>query len=320
MFASGVGKAVAALAVLVSGVGLLVACGRVPGSPVALKSDLVSGVVVGDLLHGITAEGKLATIDLKKGRLKEIALPARKLGRFIDVANGKACVASADRLHVIDLGTGKELGEVPLTGPVFGVGFAGGKRVFIRTGSAIVFVDLACYTDTSGKIELGDNKSPRPGEVVCYKAGTKLYTTTRDSRLLVIDLEKGKVVEEIKLPHLSVGAIHVTQDKATVVGLRLGYGVWTNSVGQIDLKTKKFTPLKMPRELRQSSAVGAADGSLFLTDGTDNYQYDRAGKLVGPLAEKEAGRLIAVWQGKALLSKAKALKMLPLTRSTARAR
>jgi hypothetical protein len=312
------GKVLAALAVVVAVVGLLSACGREPGSPVALKSKLESGVLAGNLLHGVTADGKLATIDLKKGRVTEIALKDRKLARFIDVADGKACVASEDRLHVIDLKNGRELKSVPLVGKkVFGLGFAGPRQAFVHTGKEIVLVNLDWGTER--KIDLGGKGGFTASAVACDRVGQRLYAAGQGvGSLSVIDLKSGKVIEQIKVPQWRFGAVRVVGDRAFVVGLCLGYGVWTNSVGQIDLKTKKFTALKTPRMLQQCSAVCTSDGALFLTDGRHTCQYDSTGKMVGPLPEKEAGRLLAVWEGKALVSNDKALKMVPLSRNTAK--
>ena len=161
------------------------------------------------------------------------------------------------------------------------------------------------------------------------KAGTSVWLVplmTDKPVLAMFDPEQGQVIDRVEMPGVLMNGIHgigelrVSGDKVYIVSWRFSYGVWTG-FGYVDLKEKKFTPLKLPGGLNHGSSevtLGSA-GKLFLCSAEAAHQYDSQGKLIGAAFGKDEGRLLGVWRGQALLLKGDELRRGPLPRLSAQA-
>jgi hypothetical protein len=312
------------LALVLAGacVGLAVACGLdgvETAPPIKAPGAFPCAAVAGDHVYAVTPKGKLIDVDLKAKRVRDLGAPADKLSPFVDVAGGKALVASPGKVHLVDLASGKVLRWAPFRGDaIHGLGLLGPDRAFVHTGTAVVVLDLSwpqtvhtvelAPAGTKGRIDFG-------GRTAAWaRVGQRLYTADPFGKgLVVVDLERGKVVDRLETPAWRVGGVQVVGDKALVVGLRYGYGVWTNSLGEIDLKTKKYTARKLlaPASLRPCSLLAGPGGHLFLSDGRQVYRVDAAsGRLTPQLTDKAPGHLVGFWGGSALVSTSDEVRFL----------
>src|SRR5262245_23951021 len=238
-------------------------------TPIKLPASFTGGMVCGD--DGcvyVVAQGQLTAVHLATQKIKTLTAAGDKLLPFVDAANGLACVAGGDRVHVIDVVNDKAISSVDVKGTIRGLGLVAPTQGFVRTDTTVTVFDVQ-----SGKVrhtvELTDKpptERPQPTQHCLYRG--RLYLPSAfDGSLAIVDLENGQVLDRIATNDWRVGGVAVTGDRAFVVGLRLGYGVWANSLAALDLKTKKWTALKLPAALLHASrlAVGP-DGTLFLTD------------------------------------------------------
>ena len=169
------------------------------------------------------------------------------------------------------------------------------------------------------------------GLTAFQRVGTRLYVVDAsqayDSRLSVIDLDGGKILDQIGLSFWC-GGVQVFGDKAFVRGVNLSYGINSPQFACIDLKTKKAASLKLgdlkervPNDaLDQQTLFAAPEDGVCLGWGGLILQYDAQGRQIGqtPLAKDDAGRLVAVWNGQALTAGKDALRLTPLVKGTAK--
>src|SRR5262249_37174586 len=103
-------------------------CGPLPTpwtTPVKLPGQVERGVFHGDSFYAVTGNGHLIAVDLKKQTVKDYGTLNTKLAPCIDVAGGQALVASSNKLHVVDLKSGKVVQTAPLMKEAVGLGFVG---------------------------------------------------------------------------------------------------------------------------------------------------------------------------------------------------
>jgi hypothetical protein len=299
-----------------------------PTGPLQLPGTIAQAVVRGNQLFATTGDGQLLAIDLRKNTVRSLA-SFDKMGPVLGLAGAKACVAAKNHLHLVDVNTGKLVCSKEFGHPVLAAGFLSEQRVYVITNSALNIVDLAA-DKTVATIDLGKSQGDSyramldgcRAAVIGEGAGQRLLVPvgTDKAALAVIDPEKGKVVDQIAMPGISLGGIHtvgaiqVMGDKVFVVCWRLSYGVWTQSFGCVDLKERTCTLLKLPSRVLlhgQHLAMGP-NGQQFLTSQEYTHQYDAQGKLVGSLFTKGEGRLVGIQKGLALLVKEKELVRVPL--------
>jgi hypothetical protein len=104
-------------------------------------------------------------------------------------------------------------------------------------------------------------------------------------------------------------------DKVFVLRVRFSYGVWTDSLGIIDLKTRKYNALKLPNaSLGETSLVAGPNHTVLLTGSQGTFQYGADGQLIGRVLENSAGRLVGIWNGSALVAGPESLQAFPLAR------
>lgn len=306
-----------------------------PAEPAAVKlpGEVTRGVVRGDHLYAVAA-GRLIDVDLKREEVKEIAVEGAKLTPYLDVADGKACVAAADRLVSVDLATGKIVRSMEFPGGVHGLGFIDANHVFVIAGSTVAVVDLAAAKTVRTIETAPEDEAPRwrkragkAGLTAFQRVGPRLYVADAfayySSRLLVIDLDEGKVLDRIEgISFFSTG-LQIVGDKAFLPGVNLSYGINSPQFVCIDLKTNKATTLKcgdikerVPDEkLDQLILCGGCDDSVVLSWGEVILQCDSQGRVVGKTTVKDCGRLLGVWNGQALTAGKASLVLTPLAHS-----
>jgi hypothetical protein len=305
--------------------------------PIKLPGTVTAGVVRGEHFCAVTAGGNLIDVDLPRCSVRDLGTPGGKLVGCLDVAGGKAVVASADHVYLVDLPGGKTVRSLDFAGGVCGVGLLGEDRVFVQTGCSVEVLDLAAgkvlHSIATTEKQQVREKTAREKEAVIERervkhcrVGRLLYAgNSNDDRIAVIDLGAGKVLD--RLPADSrpgdfhgiegIGGIQVVGEKLYVEKMLLSYGVWVKTVGQIDLTTKKYTRLRLPGNewvTRARGFVAGPDGTVLLT-GHDNqvWQSDAAGNLAGPVTLARPGTLVGAWNGQALVvTKDEALQLVPL--------
>jgi len=270
--------------------------------------SMSSGAVVDHHLYTVTDTGKLLKVSLKDRKVTDLGTPAEKLLPHIDVAGEKVLVAAPGKAHVIDGRTGKSMRAVPFSGAtVHGLGLIDNRRAFVHTGPTVVILDLEAGT-TLKTIDLdpapAKEERRRSSPAACHRVGQRLYASSySDKGLSIIDLENCKLLDQIKVPEWRIGSVSVVGDKATIIGLRYGYGVWTNSIAEIDLRTKKYTPKKLVvSAMRPCQIVRGPDNCILLNTDNQTFRYQADGTLTPAHAKQHAGHLLGVWNGSLLVA------------------
>lgn len=314
---------------------LLAACVTLSGAdstpaspePIKLPATLACGTVCDDHVIAITSSGALLDVDLKQRKVRDLGTPGGRLLPVLDVADGKVCVAAEGRIHIVSLTDGKAVRSMEFKGKAAGVGFAGEGRVFVHEGTAVTVLDAA--GKQQHRIELGTPTKEMDRwarGIAFHRVGQRLYTGTWfDGNLRVVDLEDGKLLDTIKLSEWQIGGVRVKGNSAYVVGLRLGYGIWTNSFVQIDLKTKKVTVLDLPpksmlyHEMRGGALGASPDGTMLLTGGHGTWRYSDSDKPLAKVAERGGMALLGVWNGQVLIADRESVQFTKLTAATVKA-
>ena len=146
-----------------------------------------------------------------------------------------------------------------------------------------------------------------------------------------MDLEAGKVVDEMGGGYDWFSGLQIAGDKAFVRTINLSYGINNPLFGFYDLKTKKYSDLKHPdakisdhirKKFDQATLVAGPDSGVCLSWKGNVYQYDADGRQVGetPLDKDDDGRLVGVWNGRAPTVGKDSLRLTPLVKATAQGR
>jgi hypothetical protein len=239
---------------------------------VKLPAEVRSGVVHHDHFYAVTQDGHLIAVDLKKQAVKDYGTLDTKLAPFVDVADGKACVASPGKIYLVDLGNGKVARTLDAPKDLQGASFIGAERICLSTHAAVLILDL---------------KTGKASEVAGLgeKSKSLLY---------------------------EIGSARIVGERAFVVRLLCSYGVWiVDDFGWIDLKTRKYTALERPRQLLHASGlVSGPGGTLLLTAPEGTFQYDAEGKHLRTLTVKTGGRVVGLWRSQALVTDATSLHLV----------
>ncbi len=292
------------------------ACGGYgdPPAPLKLPGAIARSLIRGNHLYAVTSDGKLFTVDLNQNTVRTIGTFEITRAPVLDVVGDKACLVGRTHVRVIDLKDGAIVVSKDMGQNIQDAGFLGDMRVYVVADSKLNVIDLA-EDKILHVIDLGKtSRDVTRVAVATDESGRKRLLIpmaaeqAEKATLAVIDAETGKVIDQVPLPGMplgrgiySVGDLQVVGDKVHMVCWRFSYGVWTQSLGCVDLKEKKFTLLKLPAgDLLGRNVTIASDGKLFLTGHEGTHQYDGQGKLLGEIFRKE-GRLVGVWRGQALL-------------------
>jgi hypothetical protein len=314
-------KVLLSLTAFGAGASLLACCCDYSPSVVKVPAGVERGTVAGNDFVAVTQKGKVIKVNLLDGRVTDLGAPGEKLTSFIDVAKDTALVASPGKAYVIDLKTGKTVRWASFRGEaVCGLGLIGKDRAFVHTGATVVFLDFV-WGSSQNTIELGAAGKPTGRSAfspVCQRLGQRLYASNVNcTEVVVIDLDKCKVSEKLALPLGRVGGIHVLGDKALVLGSYFSYGVFVDTLSEIDLKTKKSARRKLSGMTNLSSTpMSAPDGTLFLVEPQQAYRYEASGKLTPLLPAKEPGRLVGFWGGSALVVSGTQLRVVALPKAS----
>jgi hypothetical protein len=272
---------------------------------------------------------KFFTVDLLRNTIRSLDFHLdRKLTPVLDILGDRACLSDSLRVYLVDLKEGKVLRRTEFPTGVQDVGLVNEQRGYVVAGNQLEIVDLA-EGKTLHTIRLGDaGRMSGRGGIIADGASRRVVVPMGAAKpsLAVIDPESGKVIEQIAMPGMRMGDFHyagdlqVVGEKVYVLGVRLGYGVWTETLGCVNVKERTFNLMKLPAKgmLHDCSLVGGR-GTLFLTGHHGAYQYDAEGKLVGPVLGNRDPRLVGVCKWQALLLKDTELqrKEFPLTTAKA---
>jgi hypothetical protein len=277
--------------------------------PAAIAANIVSPKE--GVCYAVTTEGRLMSINLEKAGVKTID-HKDKLLPCLDCNSGRVCLASEGKVSIVDVVNNQPISSLESKEAIRGVGFLNSDKAFCRTDTTVTIFNVA-DAKVVKTIDLGSKpEKSRPDVSTHTLVGQRLFVTSSfDGSLLVVDLDAGKVTDRIATEDWRLGGVMVSGEKAFVVGLRLGYGVWTQSFGVIDLKTKKLTALKLPASLmRASTLLNGPDNTILLVEGEKAYRYDAEGKLLGPVElATPGGKAIGYWNGRLLLAGADNLRL-----------
>ncbi len=302
------------------------------------------GVLSGD--HFYTVIGStIMDVDLKQRQAIERASLTEcydyiPTAPFLDVADGKAVVASekgtsaAPAINVIDLSNGKVLHAVKYKGEVHGLGFAGDNRVFVLGRTAVVVLDVASG-ETVQTISMSEDEPSRPTRAgphfVYQKVGKLLYVAGYDPmHVQAVDLEAGKALDVKRGFEICTG-LQAVGDKLFVRSLINSYGIYIPQLGCYDVKTKEYHEVMAPdfndRKVEEApedlfdrtTLVGGPDAGVCLIFEGEGLpvrcrRQRRSASL--HLAKDDDGRLLGVWNGRAITAGKDGLRLTPLAKAT----
>jgi hypothetical protein len=296
----------------------------------ALPGTVNRGVVHGDKLFAVTAEGKLITVDLAKQDVKDLGNFGLKLGPQVAVVGQAVCVASGDQLHLIDPASGKCVRALKCGQVIRSFGGIDSRRLYVQGNSSFVVLNL----DGKTLFTLPQASATKYGFAFSAQApatadagAKRLFVplTGPKGGLGVIDLETHKLADVLPMPALRsntfFGDIHAAGDRVYSVGLRYGYGVWTTRFGYVDLKTRQYTALRLPRAVTASTLVPGPAGLMYLAGPNHTCAFDAKGNVTSfrpqlPVQTK----LLAFWQDNAVTVAGNRLTVAPLMELFVRAR
>lgn len=288
---------------------------------IKLPGAVSQGVVKGDHFFAVTNAGGLIDVDLKLQKVRDLSTLDAKLKPFVDVLNGKACVAADGRILVVDLAEGKAVGSAEFKGEVAGLGFINADRVYVRSPRSVTVLDVAAGK-TVQTIDFGAAETDKFNwHLTQHLSGERLYAAhAGEGALTVIDLARGEAITSLKTPEWRLGGVWVDRGYAYVLGVKLGYGVWTNSFGRFDLKTGQYTAMNLPSRMMQQPALSAGpDGTMLLHGLNGVIQLDTNGKVLATLEKHlDFRNLVGTWNGQLVFAR-EDLRMVPLTPATSAA-
>jgi hypothetical protein len=280
--------------------------------PMKLPGLIARSVLRGHLLHAVSLDGHLFTVDLLANSVRTVH-KFTHLHPVLDVAGDKAVVVEDYAVTVVDLKEGKVLWQQFWYAR--GAGFLDDQRVFVLSGHRLGIFNLT-ELEPRHIIDLGKiGKVAGPIGVIDDGKDKRLVAPLGSERptLAVIDPEQAKVIDEVSLTGMTLGTIDTAADlkavgnKVYIVSWRLQDGTWTESFGCVDLIHRQFTLLKLPAgPIRGRHLAVGAGGRIFLTSAEGTDQYDAEGKLVGP-AFSNQGEVVGWSLGDTLLVQGKVL-------------
>lgn len=300
-----------------------------------VPANIHRSVIRGNLLVALLADNRLVSVDLTTGVTRTLAT-IEGAATILDVVNNKACVSSKNRVMIVDLADGKTTHAGACDFAVGALGFLSPDRVFVQGGPQIKVFDLATGK-TIHDVSLGkaDAQAASLGYRTLGRSGKQLFVSVAREKdaVAVFDLEQGEVTDRYSAAELhnrsNLGYqtnLHFAGDTAYVLSSRFAYGVWVESFGVVDLKTRKYTAIKLPeKSMQQPSLIPGPRGTVFLASPNGTFQFDATGKMTATIVSpKETHRLdgtmLGMWQGKALFVDRQELRQLPMPAATAQAK
>lgn len=170
------------------------------------------------------------------------------------VADGLSFVAGCDEiLHVVDLKTGKEVGQLPIGGPAGSTAAVAGKTVYVGTMSnQVIAVDLTKPATPVKQWTFEAAKRQQPFYSSAAITDSLVLIGSRDKRLYALDRKTGTEVWSFPSDGMIDGS-------AVVVGSTVYFGCLSNDGNfySLDLKTgRKLQEMNLDSTVTGSPAVG----------------------------------------------------------------
>ncbi|MCI0379905.1 MAG: hypothetical protein L0215_20170 [Gemmataceae bacterium] len=299
-------------------------CGDYGSAKATIKvpGGITSAIVRDGRLYAIHGSGPLVCLDSPDANLKW-------LGRFdlipshFDVAGDKACLACQNRVYVADLAKKRIVAVQVFENNIANVGFAGPDRIVVLQNNEIQILEAA-NAKTLGTVSLGEaNKNARLNLMGFQVQGDRLYAMAAGEKqgLVIVNLNTYQIIEHFPIKELnltsgyhSVRDLRIQGDKAFMVCMRFSYGVWTDSFGYLDLKTRQFTSLKLPSNMmRNSGLVLGPAGHCYLHGWDGVFQYDAKGNLLGQVHAKSSEHILTMWNGSVVAAGQNVIEIMPLS-------
>jgi len=270
-----------------------------------------SAVLRGDHLLCTNDSNHIIAVDLKAAKSFDLGPGEGKRWIFGDIAGGQALLLTNDRLLVVALDGGTTVRQVEVDGnAVCAFGFAGKDRAFLHLGTKVAVVEL-----TTGKtlhtVELAREGRGATG---WQKVEDRLYVVGPANMLCVIDLDKGKLLDQFKVEARGdIRALQVEGELVYCLGQQFGYGFMTDHVTYFSLKTKKTTETKLTRTARDGSRLAAGPfGTAYLFDGNQVERFDMSGRRIATFAPESGAAVLAIWHGRAVVAEKDKLRLLEI--------
>jgi hypothetical protein len=278
----------AGVALLVAGGAALACCGDDTWT-LKLPGTVQRGVVHGDKLYAVTIQGNLIAVDLTQQTVRDYGNFGLPLTGQVSVCSpcyrpDMACVATKDKLHLIDLASGKLVRSLSCGDAVCRFGAQADGHLYVLTSNA--------------KARLGalDIETGKRTEVVPDSASARIRSSS---------------------------AMLVVGDRLYLADGALSYGIYINHFGYVDLKTGAYHALKAPdKAATRHGLLPGPGGSVYLIGSGCAYRYDADGTMTRVQTSLPArADLVGVWQGNALgVIGGNLLVVTPLAAATARSR
>jgi len=292
---------------------------------VKVPGQITSGVVHGKNFYAVTHNGNLIAVSLRNGQVKDYGTFDMKLSPIIDVADNKAWVCAKNRLYQVDLASGKIVQAVvtEMEGDINRLGFISEERLWVQGNSSAITVNSTTGKKLTTLDQVKDQEIHRHFNLCACDASCKrMFTFGGESKaeLTIVDMDQCKEIDRIATPKVrwdhSGGDLRIVGDKAYILCMRFGYGVWTNSFGYVDLKKREYHALKLPRNnsnvLHASTLLRGSNGTIFLAVDGGVFEYDADGKLLGNVLAKCPGQVVGIHNRLALVAGESTLEFLPL--------
>lgn len=286
--------------------------------PVKLPAEVATGVVRGDHYFAITADGRLIDLDLKGHKVKDLGNFERKFLPMLDVAGERAIVASPvkgakdetrTQISLIDLKTGKIEKSLEQATKTKELGFLTANRFFIDNGKQEVEIRDVGKDEPIQKINLNQQATEKKPE------GGRLYIRNSGNGLLVVDLEKGKVIRRIPLGDGKIPfarAVCQIGDEIIVTGYK-NYLKDEYRMFRVDIATGKVTQIKPPEQ--SYVILEGPDRTLLVCGEKAIYQCDASGKMISKTPLEKPARLLGVCQGQLLLADKSEIQIVALEKA-----
>ncbi|MFT5522699.1 MAG: hypothetical protein ACI9G1_000931 [Pirellulaceae bacterium] len=292
------GLLVASVSIFVSA-NYAVACGGY-GESEELRED---GVVLGDRFVHIDKKGNLVSANMIWGSSRLYGNFELQLLKYIAAEGDRAFVLTKDEVCEVSLKTGKLLRRQKHEMGICGVGIIDADKVFLNNGFKMAIVNLKTGK-TLHQIDLKCNlkafKKVGKSKLISHsRVGNLVYVARPFTNgVAVVDLSKGNLVREIKTDNYGWATnVHATPNNLFVRQWSSSYGIRTETLFLVDLKTQKVKAISLNNAARTlhfgldksaapTTMLGTDDGGVVLAVRTTLMRFDAKGTLVNKTPEQ----------------------------------
>lgn len=289
--------------------------------------QIAAGCVQKDSFYAVTHQGKFVVVNLKKfDAVKEIKIGAA-LAPYLDIVDGKACVASSEKVYLVDLTSGEIVQSMNHGQPrIFGLGIVKKSQVFVQhlgedelTSSVITVFDMSKEKklrtfSVAGKREITGDEA-KNGSLRIVKVQRFTWAIKNPSFALV-DLDKGA---SYSLPKCKGSKAIVVQDQNIYTINEVdSYGVRYWGVSRVDAKTGKVEASSRKQQEAIYSIECDSNGDVITAGMGGLQRYDAKGNFVARVKfPMSTSRLVGAWNGQAIVAEqGAALHLVELTKTT----